>query len=329
MDKKINWGILGCANIADYRVVPALLSEVTNGRLYALASRNGGERFDKMVAQYKPEKSYLSYEALLEDPAVDAVYIPLPNALHKEWVIKAADAGKHVLCEKPLGLNSAEVEAMIEAGRRNHVIIMEAFANMHSPLYPAIRELIAQGVIGELRLVNSFFGCPVPEIAGSIHYAKDMGAGSLYNVGSYNILTIREITGREPVSVKAVGRLDARGQDGIDLSHYVVMDLGDGIMGVAQGSHDTAFHRGLEVLGTQGFIHFDRTPNAWGELEIHYTNQQGSFSKKVFAADTYGAELQQFGDCILHGAQPRMSLASSLANTKIYEQIFQEIGLER
>jgi xylose dehydrogenase (NAD/NADP) len=216
---------------------------------------------------------------------------------------------------------------MIEAGRRNNVILAEAFACMHSPLYPTVRQLIADGVIGDIRVVNSYFGCPVPEIPGSIHYSKAMGAGSVLNVGSYNILTIRELTGREPRQVKAVGRLDAQGSAGIDLSHYVVMEMGDGIMAVAEGSHDTAIHRGFEVLGTKGFLSFNRTPNAWGELNINYTNQQGSFTRTVDAPNTYGQELQQFGTCILDQEKPTMSLESSLANTRIYEQILKEIGL--
>ena len=99
--KKLNWGILGCADIAENRLVPALVNETDNGVLYALASR-GGARFERMKERYHPQRTYLDYDALLRDPAVDAVYIPVPNGLHKEWIIRAARAGKHILCEKPL-----------------------------------------------------------------------------------------------------------------------------------------------------------------------------------------------------------------------------------
>ena len=153
MSEKIRWGILGCAAIARVRTIPGLL-EADNATLYAVASRNI-EKANEMAAQFGAVKAYGSYEELLADPEVQAVYIPLPNSMHCEWVEKAAAAGKHILCEKPMGMDAAQAEHMFEVCREHKVLLMEAFAYRHSPLVQKVRQLIEEGAVGNVLYLES------------------------------------------------------------------------------------------------------------------------------------------------------------------------------
>jgi len=156
--KRINWGVLGCAGIAEKHVIPALL-QANNAVLYGIASRADNERLHQFTEKFRPLHTYTSYESLLSDPVIDAVYIPLPNSLHAEWVKKAAAAKKHVLCEKPLGVNASEVADMQAACDANGVLLMEAFAYRHSPLTRTIESLVQSGQIGDIRLIEAYFCC--------------------------------------------------------------------------------------------------------------------------------------------------------------------------
>jgi predicted dehydrogenase len=155
MTQKLRWGIMGCAQIATGSVMPAI-QESETGVIHAIASR-GLTKSSAVAAEFGIEKAYGSYEELLADPDVDAVYIPLPNHLHCEWVIRAAEAGKHVLCEKPVALNSREAEAMVAACRKAGVLLAEAYMYRHHPRIAELQEIIASGEIGELRSIRGTF----------------------------------------------------------------------------------------------------------------------------------------------------------------------------
>lgn len=150
----VNWAVLGCAAIAKSSVIPGI-QKAANARLYAISSREASARLTEFKEIFNPVKAYSSYEELLEDPEVDAVYIPLPNSLHYEWTIKAAEKKKHILCEKPLGISAREVEEMFEAARSNGVVLMEAFAYRQSPLTKKVRELVDNGLVGRLKYIDS------------------------------------------------------------------------------------------------------------------------------------------------------------------------------
>lgn len=155
MAQKLRWGIMGCAQIATNSVMPAI-QESESGIIAAVASR-GLEKSSAVAAEFGIEKAYGSYEELLADQEIDAVYIPLPNHLHREWVIRAAEAGKHVLCEKPIALNSAEAAEMVEACRKAGVHLAEAYMYRHHPRIAELQDIIARGEIGELRSIRGTF----------------------------------------------------------------------------------------------------------------------------------------------------------------------------
>lgn len=318
--KKLNWGILGCADIAENRLVPALVNETDNGVLYALASR-GGARFERMKERYHPQRTYLDYDALLRDPAVDAVYIPVPNGLHKEWIIRAARAGKHILCEKPLVCTQQELDEAEAACRENGVILIEAFACMHSPLFDSMKAVIASGEIGEVKSVYSAFCYPLDD-GPSVVWDKALEGGALYDIGCYCTQTIRTLTGREPVSARAVGRF---GPTGVDVCCYGAFDLGDGVYGLLETSLDSAFKRVTEVKGTRGCIRFDRTPNAWGDVSYEVPTKDERRTVTLSYKSSYALELEQMGRCVLEGETPRYTLRESRANIRALEMLFDEI----
>lgn len=191
MEKTIvNWGIISCARIADKAVIPGILG-AKNARLYAVSSKSE-HRLADFVQKYSPAKAYTSYEELLDDPDVDAVYIPLPNGLHCEWVLKAAEKKKHVLCEKPLGVTTEEVARMKAACDKNGVLLMEAFAYLHSPLTRKVKELVDTGEIGKVRFIQSQFTYFLDDHS-DVRVNKSLFGGATYDIGCYNISLIRTI----------------------------------------------------------------------------------------------------------------------------------------
>jgi predicted dehydrogenase len=317
---KIKWGVLGCGNIVGSRFLPALSEVVKNGELYALASLSNGERVKNAASHYHPVKVYYDYDELFADDNVDAVYIPLPNSLHKDWAIKAAQKGKHVLCEKPLTLTVSDINEMEQAAKQNNVCMMEAFACMHSPLYQGIRTLIADGEIGDLKTVSCSF-CDMVVNANHL-LLPEMGGGSIYDVGCYSVLSIRQITLREPVSVKACASFLSTGADETVVALF---DMGDGIFAKYESSVLTARKREIAVLGNKGHISFMHTPNSWGELHITLKNKQGTKDVVFNANNTYAMEIEQFGRCILNGEKPFMSIEESRKNLHMMEMLFQAI----
>jgi predicted dehydrogenase len=320
---RIRWGILGCADIVERRFLPALTKEVQNGEIYALATRGNSERLSRVTAAYDIPKVYHEYDALLADPAVDAVYIPVPNSLHAQWTIRAARAKKHVLCEKPMACSVADVERIRAAAEENCVVVMEAFACLHSPLYGAIRDLVDAGEIGELTAVDSVFCYNMTNRDTNNIGNPALCGGSIYDVGCYNTLTIRKLTGREPVSISAKAHF---WENGLDATVRAVLDMGDNLLCAYTSSVETASHRGLSVLGTQGYIHFPHTPNTWGELLITLNNENGSREIKLQVRNTYALEMEQMGRCILQGERPLLTLEDSAKNVRALEMLHDAIG---
>jgi predicted dehydrogenase len=158
----VNWGVIGCAGIADIAVLPGI-RDAKNARLYAVSSRDI-KKAEAFKEKFGAVKAYGSYEAVLDDPEVEAVYIPLPNSMHYEWVLKAAEKKKHILCEKPLGCTAQEVQEMKKACEKNGVLLMEAFAYRQSPLTKKVKELVESGIIGKIRMIDAHFYYPVDNL---------------------------------------------------------------------------------------------------------------------------------------------------------------------
>ncbi len=243
----LRWGILGCARIVRRALISAIRAS-EGGTLLALASRDGSTA-RAWAAEFGVPKAFGTYDELLADPDVDAVYIPLPNELHKPWVFAAADAGKHVLCEKPLALNSAEAREMVDHCRRRQVVLMEAFMWRHQPRTAELRRLVTGRAIGDLRLVRSSFSFPIAP--GDWRLDPGRGGGALLDVGCYGVSTARLFAGGEPDAVRALARF---GPTGVDLSLTSSLHFPGGVLGLVDCSFEQPLRCSYELVGTRGLI---------------------------------------------------------------------------
>jgi len=233
MNKKIKWGVLSTAAIATEAVIPAIMNS-KYGVVYAIASRNI-DKAKNAAKKFAIKKSYDNYEQILEDKEVDAVYIPLPNHLHVPWSIKALQADKHVLVEKPIGLSSDEAEKLLkEAGKHPHLKIMEAFMYRHHPQWIKAKELIDSGAIGKLKTIQSVFSF-YDDDAQSIVNIKEFGGGSLMDIGCYPISLSRFIFNSEPEKVLA--NIEYHPKYKVDSTANVIMKFKEGTSSFISSIH--------------------------------------------------------------------------------------------
>ena len=324
--RKIKWGVLGTANIARGCTIPGMrLAE--NCELYAIAGRSL-EKAERFRAEFGFEKAYGSYKALLADPAVEAVYIPLPNTLHHEWVVKAAKAGKHILCEKPLAPSAKEAAEMQSAARENGVLLMEAFAYLHTPLIDAIRVELTQGAIGEVRYLENAFVTSDYDIS-NIRMRRETLGGSLYDLGCYCISQAIWLLG-EPDGVRAVAEFSDQGVD----------RLTTGILSYSNGAQ-VAFTCGmvlptgldkrldrLQIHGTAGVLRTDAEFNQAGRLSYQVVTEGKTVTRYVDVPQNYSLEIAQLGRCIADGEQPHVSADFTLAVARTMDRALAAIGYE-
>ncbi len=243
----LRWGLLSTARI-NLALLPAL-RECTRAEAAAVASRDG-VRAAAFAAEHGLAKSYGSYDELIDDPDIDVVYNPLPNSMHAEWTVRAADAGKHVLCEKPLACTLAEVETIAAAAERNGVVIAEAFMYRHHPQTRRVQEIAASGAIGEVRLVRGSFSFTLERHA-DIRLDPDLHGGSAWDVGVYPVSYARTIFGEPPFAVAAV-RHD--GANGVDLTCAGTITFPGGGLAQFDSSFELPLRAHVEIVGSTGVI---------------------------------------------------------------------------
>jgi len=322
--EKVRWGILGCADFVERRILSAM-QEVQNGVVLALATRGESERLARLRDAHTIPRIYFSYDELLADSDINAVYIPLPNSLHAEWAVKAARAGKHVLCEKPIACRSSDLLLIKEAAETAGVHVMEAFACLHSCLFETVRREIVSGSIGELRTVECYF-CGHSSKPNLPECLPEFYGGSIHNVGCYNLLSIRQITQREPLSVKAYASFFP---NGADACVSALLDMGEGLTALSVSSLISPRRRSLLVTGSEGFIFYPHTPNTWGATEINIFSDGVRDPVKTILLEipnNYAVEFSQMGRCILHGEKPLVTLDESLGNVKAMEMLHAAIN---
>lgn len=312
---KLRIGILGAADIVERQIMPAL--EQTEKIIVAGVASRGGERAERIRSKFRAGKAYSGYDEMLSDPGVDAVYIPLPNGLHFEWAKKALEAKKHVLCEKPLCPTAEEVTLLFKIAKQSGVKLYEAFACMQSPLLSSARELISEGYTGSIKTMNAYFHYLMRNPESSSVAKPELAGGALLDVGCYNVLTFMELTGREPVSVQGYYE---EFETGVDASHVAVLNF-EGCFGISQCGINTVRRTGFNVLGDEGYLFFDRTPNAWGELELCYNGSKGKGTREFFTRNNYAAEFDAFADSVIKGMPYAMTQEKSIRNAKAIDLI--------
>jgi predicted dehydrogenase len=251
--QKVRWGILGVANINN-RWLPSF-PRAKHAELRAIASRDPSKAQAAASAAGIP-KAHGSYEALLSDPEIDAVYLPLPNTLHAEWTRKAADRGKHILCEKPLTTTAPLAEELIEYCAARNVKLMEGFMWPHHPRTARIRQALDSGTIGQVQHVAGTFTFPLPLDPSNIRLRPEMAGGSLLDVGCYPVFAIRWAFGEEPVHVFAAARYDY----GVDLEVSGILWFADGRTGTFDCGFVSPMRQWLEITGSDGVL---RVPDLW------------------------------------------------------------------
>jgi predicted dehydrogenase len=321
----LRWGVLSTADIARTKVIPGI-QKAERCQVAAIASRDG-EAARRVADELGIPSAHGSYEALLADPGVDAVYIPLPNHLHADWTIAAARAGKHVLCEKPLAMNAADAERMIEACEAEGVRLMEGFMYRLHPSWLAVRDLVASGRIGRLRAVQSWFSYFNDDPA-NIRNILAAGGGALFDVGSYLVNLSRMLFGSEPIRVEsAITRDPASGVD-IMTSGLLAFD-GGGVATFGCSTRSEPDQR-VHIYGTEGRISIgipfnippDRPTEVFlthgGDAPVAPNTETLTFP----VADPYTVEAERFAAAILDGLPTPTPPEDAVANLRVIDRIF-------
>ena len=304
----LRWGLLGTARI-NRSVIPPLRSSRRN-RVDAVASRTL-ERAEAYAGQWGIERVFGSYDAMLADPAIDVVYIALPNALHAMWTVRAVEAGKHVLCEKPLALSVAEVDAVIAAAARHGRVVAEGFMYRHHPQTALVQQFVRDGTVGDLRLVRGSFTFHHTRVEDT-RWDPALGGGSVWDVGCYPVSFARLVAGAEPVDVRGAQVL---GPTGVDVSFAGVLRFPGGVLAVVDSSFVAPFHTGVVVVGSVATLRVANPFKPGREASVAIVGENGS-SREVSAEgqDLYTGEVEDLARAVLDGAPPRMSLADSRGN---------------
>ncbi|HBF30002.1 Gfo/Idh/MocA family oxidoreductase [Rhizobium sp.] len=316
----LRFGILSTAKIGRELVVPAI-QDADNAVVTAIASRDL-TKARTLADRFSVPHAFGSYEEMLASDLIDAVYIPLPTAQHVEWTIKAADAGKHVLCEKPISLKADEIDSLIAARDRNKVLVSEAFMVTYTPVWQKVRELLREGAIGRLRHVQGAFTY-FNRDPGNMRNIPALGGGALPDIGVYPTITTRFATGQEPVRVQAVTERDA--EFGTDIYSSVKADF---------GSFDMSFYIATQMAsrqimvfhGEEGFIEVKSPFNAdrWGAEEVELSNQSHGQSQIFRFPDSrqYRREIEAFAKAAAGEAVEVVTLENSKANQRFIDAIY-------
>ena len=330
MAKKVSWGILSTAAIGVKKVIPAMQhGELSH--IAAIASRDL-HKAKETAQQLGIEKAYGTYEELLADPQIDAIYNPLPNHLHVPWTIKAAEAGKHVLCEKPLSMTVAEARTLLEVQQRTGVKIGEAFMVRTHPQWLRTRELIAEGRIGELRSIQGFFSYfnINPQ---NIRNIPEAGGGALMDIGCYPINISRFLFGEEPVRVLSVAERDPEMKT--DRLTSAILDFPSG-QSIFTCSTQLVPYQRINVFGTKGRIEveipFNAPPDKPTRIFIDDGRDifGGGITTETFPiCDQYTIQGDAFSRAILDNTQVPVPLEDAIKNMAVIEAIFRSAATGR
>jgi len=324
MANRINWGVLGNATIARKCVIPAI-QKSRNGRIRALATRSPAAARE-VVAGNKILQVYDNYEALLADPEIDAVYIPLPNHMHHPWTINALSAGKHVLCEKPLACRAGQARAMAARARETGRLLMEAFMYRFHPRSRRIKEIVDSGAIGKPCLIRAAFCYRMDEnifqSGGNARLKKDMGGGALLDVGCYGVSVARWLMGAEPIKVQAQAIYHP---DGVDALVAGTLRFAEGRLAVIEASFISALQQTYSVVGSNGALELPHDAFIPWEKDALYlqrkVDEEAGQEHLVPGADEYQLMVEHFADAVSGRTQLMYPPEESIANLLVLDAL--------
>lgn len=313
--KTVKWGILGCANIAIKNVIPAMKNS-KNLEIIAIASRDINK--SKSVAKdLNIPTAYGSYEDLINDKNIDALYIPLPNHMHLEWCIKGMEAGKHILCEKPIVLTTSDVRKLIDVRDKTGMKITEAFMVRSHPRWVKTKNLISQGTIGDLKAVHGFFSYFNTD-ENNIRNIKEFGGGSIWDIGCYPINTSRFVFNSEPLEVITLIEEDSKFKT--DRLASVILKFPTG-QAIFTSSTQLSPYQEMSMFGTKGTIKLDLPFNA----PENGTTTIDLLDKKIEidSCNQYTIQGEKFSEAIINNSEVPVTLEDSFYNTATINSIFE------
>ncbi len=319
----IRIGVLGAA-----RIVPAALISparaVDEVEVTAIAARDP-KRAAAFAKKHGIPRVHASYEALLADPEIDAVFNPLPNSLHCAWTVRALDAGKHVLCEKPFAANAAEAETMAAAAARAKRVLMEAFHYRHHPLAHRMIAIVRSGTLGTIRHIETNMCVPLP-LPGNIRYDYALAGGATMDTGAYAVHMLRHLAGAEPEVTHAEARLSSPRVDRWMTASFAFADGRTGKMTCSLFS-STLLRISAKVIGDRGemFVFNPVLPQLYHRLKVR--TPEGTRIERVPGRPTYEHQLRAFANSVLTGAPVLTSAEDAIANMRVIDRIYEKAGL--
>jgi predicted dehydrogenase len=309
MAQNVQYGVLSTARIARNQHIPAA-QEAANSEIVAISSRDAA-RAESWAKQLGIPRAYGSYDALLADPGVDAVINPLPNGMHCEWTVRAAEAGKHILCEKPLAVTVDEAQRMIAAAEANGVLLMEGFTQHFLPHLAYARRVIESGEIGALKIVRAELVYTIQDWEDDVRVKPELAGGALLDAGCYCVNTIRALVGGEPLEVQAFQR--AREGVGVDTTFVGLLRFPDDVMAFMATGMEQPFRGCCELTGTLGRIEI---PTLFGGELVRVTAEGETREVTFTPGNRFALQLAHFSDAILHGTALVLPPEDALANTR-------------
>ncbi|MGP4105853.1 Gfo/Idh/MocA family protein [Virgibacillus sp. L01] len=322
---KVRWGVLSTANIAQKALIPAFLRS-ENAEVTAIASGSDINKAETIAKKFDVPYTYDDYDKLLDDPNIDAVYIPLPNHLHKQWVMEAAKKGKHILCEKPAAITAADVLQMKKACEEYGVLFMEAFMYHFHSQHNRVKEIIDSGEIGEVKLMRAAFSFYLAGKENNIRMSSQKGGGSIYDIGCYGIHSIRNILRAEPSTVQVHGEVDS--EYGVETEAVGYMTFPNGIRAIFDSSFNMAHRSEYEVIGTKGRITVPRAyrPDNNGGDGLVVVEKAGVQQTETVNSDQYRSQVEHISQAIIDGNnQLYHDLDNTINNMRVIDACYESI----
>ncbi|RMF78505.1 MAG: gfo/Idh/MocA family oxidoreductase [Chloroflexi bacterium] len=318
MADKIRWGVISTANIGRKRVLPAI-QQSRNGELVAIASRNL-DSAQAVADELGIPKAYGSYEALIADPDIDAIYNPLPNSLHAEWSIKCAEAGKPTLCEKPLASDAAEAQTMVDAFAERGVLFAEAFMWRFHPRSQRVKQMLDDGAVGDVHVISATFSFRLSD-ESNIRLSKALAGGSLMDVGCYCINAARFFTGEEPIDGQAFA--DWGATTGVEERLTAILRFESGVIAHFDSSLRSQKTHQYEIRGSKGRILVEDSfvPEASVETVIRYWHEGSYEAIKIDPANHYQIMVEDFADALSNNRPPKFLPQDGVNNMKVIDML--------
>ncbi len=315
--KKLRFGILSVSNHFIKRIVLPV-QKLTNVEIVAIASRSETKAIDT-AKKFNIPKAYGSYEAILKDDQIDAVFIPLPNHMHAEWIIKAADAGKHILCEKPMCMNAEEAEYILEYTQKKGVQLMEAFMYKFHPQWQFARDVIRTNNIGKVNFIHTSFSYNNPS-PSNIRNIKEYGGGGLMDIGCYAISTPRFLLDKEPISV--VSQISYHKDFGTDIITSALLDFGTARASFHVSTSSDAYQK-VEIIGDAGHIIIHLPFNTYSDVHAKISVISGIGTREVSfdPVDQYALMFESFSNSILNKLELPYLADDAVLNQKVIDTL--------